>query len=165
MLKDLYVGPNWEVYDRSHPFAQKHQNHAGGLILMGNGPKWRAAREHLGTKTFSSTTIKNSYVPLMREQFSIFVEQVEKERKANNGKIDLQDFFNNATFDLITRLVFGEEVRAQTTKEGAAYLEAWDNLLGLSNIFVLLHGLAGPWIWKLFPKMNQKYDHAKVRGF
>jgi hypothetical protein len=56
---------------------------------MKNGTKWREAREALGNRTFSSVTMR-TYVPILREQFGILIEQIEKERVKGDGKMDLQ---------------------------------------------------------------------------
>lgn len=126
---------------------------------MPNDSKWRDAREALGNRTFSSTTLR-TYVPILREQFKIFLDKVEADRKAGAGAVDLQDFYNNLTFDTITRLVFGESAKAQTSTEGQAYLKAWDGVLGLSSILSLLQTLAGTWIWTLFPKIFKTHRTA-----
>lgn len=166
LLKDIYVGAKWEAYDRGHPYQDSMQEHAGGLILIKNGQRWRDAREALGNKTFSSTTLR-TYVPLLREQFQIMVGVIEKERvKGGKNEVDLQEIYSNVTFDFITRLTFGDSVKAQTSKEGHEYLEAWDNVLGLANILSLLQGLADKWIWNLFPKIvnTHKRDVAKIKS-
>ena len=66
--------------------------------------------------------------------------------------------YSNLTFDLISRLVFGESVNAQTTEEGQKYLEAWDGVLGLANILALLQSLADKWIWRFFPSIKSKHQ-------
>lgn len=153
---EIFAGPQWQKFDRYHPNQDSMVHHAGGLILMPNGEHWREAREHLGTRTFSSTTIR-TYVPILREMFSTFHSEIKKEMAAHDGNVDLQAYFNRMTFDAIVRLVFGESVNAQTTPEGAKYLDAWDGVLGLANILSLLQSLASQWSWKLFPGIVNKF--------
>ncbi|KAI9014217.1 cytochrome P450 [Hyaloraphidium curvatum] len=157
VLREVFAGPLWEAFDRSHPYAEILRRHAGGLILMPNGQKWREAREHLGTKTFAAPAIR-SYLPVMREQFAVFLDRVEKERAANGGKVELQALFNNLTFDVVCRLVFGEAVAAQTTEEGKRYLKAWDGVLGLSQLLSALQATFARPIWSLFPKIVKQYE-------
>ncbi|KAI9004931.1 cytochrome P450 [Hyaloraphidium curvatum] len=168
ILKEIYVGAagGWEKFDRGHPYQDSMQHHAGGLILIKNGQRWREAREALGNKTFSSTTMR-TYVPILREQFTIMLEQIERRlRESGKDTVDLQDIYSNMTFDMICRLVFGESVHAQTSPEGAAYLHAWDGVLGLANILSLLHSLVDKWVWKLFPKIYNKFntDLTKIQS-
>jgi hypothetical protein len=37
VLREIYVGPNWEKFDRLHYTSESMDAHAGGLILMKNG--------------------------------------------------------------------------------------------------------------------------------
>lgn len=161
VLKAIYTSADWEKFDRGHHSQEAQQGHAGGLILMKNGQKWRDAREHLGTKTFSTVTLR-TYVPILREQAAIFLDQLEKRRKANNGNVDLQELYNNLTFDVICRLTFGESSNAQTTEEGARYLKAWDGVLGLSNIITLVRGFANKTALMLIPGIVKQWEQDKA---
>ncbi|KAI9002040.1 cytochrome P450 [Hyaloraphidium curvatum] len=159
VAKEIFAGPNWEKFQRPHWSQDYHMFHAGGMILMPNGQEWREAREHLGTRTFSSTTVR-TYVPILREQFAFLRRKIEEEIDKNGGKIDIQHLYNNFTFDVICRLTFGESVNAQTTDEGTRYLEAWDNLLEYSNILVAIKGLLHPTFYKLFPGIVNGHKDA-----
>lgn len=118
------MGTQWEKLDRSHPFLAPHEGYAGGLIFMANGPQWRETRA-MFERQFSNPAIR-SYVPILNAKRDIFMGIIEKARAANpEGTIEIQSFFMKLTFDVISRLAFGEDFEAQTSEKGKKIMKDW----------------------------------------
>lgn len=72
----------------------------------------------------------------------------------------------SAQFDTITRLTFGAEVQAQTTKEGAAMSKSFDQWLDAGGLLSTIKLMLGEWAWILVPQVlkQQKEAHELFYG-
>lgn len=126
---------------------QPQLEYAGGLILMPNGKEWREARS-LFERSFTSPAVR-SYVPLLNDLRDIFMDQLEKNRLANLEEgFDIQPVIMRFTFDVIIRLVFGEDIGAQTGEEGRKIMKAWETWFSATGLLMLLNILLWPSAWK-----------------
>lgn len=104
-------------FQRRHDNLSPHDAYVRKLIAAENGPEWRATRA-LFDRTFTTVAVRK-YTPILTDLRDIMIQQLEKANKENPDGFDAFPQFHRFTFDTITRLTFGAEVNAMTTKEGA----------------------------------------------
>ncbi|KXS10396.1 cytochrome P450 [Gonapodya prolifera JEL478] len=160
VLREIYVGKDWEAFDRPIKSQDPSQlYHAGGLILVPNGKNWRGARELFG-KTFANTTIK-TYMPIFADKLAVLIDLIGKEAKKNPSGFDIQAFYSRYTFDMITRLSFGEEMDVQHDFD-SKYMKAWDDVLSISVIWQLGANVAGNWAFPGFLKAKHQASYKVI---
>ncbi|KXS22027.1 cytochrome P450 [Gonapodya prolifera JEL478] len=164
LLKEIYVGKDWEKWERGHEVLKRSQIFAGGLILMHNDERWRGARELFG-RALTNVALR-SYWPIIKGNISTFMEVISEHNKVH-GEVDLQEYFTKFTFDTIVRLTFGEDIQTMRGGENLKYIKAWDDLLGSAGIATLLEMFAGQWAAsRLDKKIRAAEDvlHSLIRA-
>lgn len=156
LLRDVFVGKNWQNFDRGHPVADSFHAYSGGFIHLRNGDTWRDMR-NLFDRTFSTVNVRK-YAPILLELRDIFMTQLEKSAKSSkDGAIDMYPFCHAYTFDVITRLTFGAEVKAQTTETGAHYAKSFEQWQENATVMFLINSLVGRWAWPLIGSTVAKW--------
>ncbi|KAI9003792.1 cytochrome P450 [Hyaloraphidium curvatum] len=147
VLRDVFVGPKWEAWNRGAPAFAPHDPYAGGLIFMPNGQEWRDARA-IFDRTFTTPAVRG-YVPILNDLRDTFMGEIARAQKeSSDGFFDVQPYLMRFTFDTICRLSFGEDLKAQTTRDGRALLTAWEKWFQASNVLVLLNLLFWDSAWE-----------------
>ncbi|KAI9014047.1 cytochrome P450 [Hyaloraphidium curvatum] len=142
VMREIYLGRQWQDFDRAHRTLDLAQLFAGGLILIPNGDKWKEARDLFG-RTFTNTTVR-TYYPILRKNLDVFMEEIGK--KARSGlAFNIQRSFTCYTFDTIARLAFGEDLYTQRGGDNLRYVEAWENLLQFVGLSILVERSIGKW--------------------
>ncbi|KAI9023200.1 cytochrome P450 [Hyaloraphidium curvatum] len=147
VLREMFVGTQWEKFQRTTPMAGPHEPYAGGLIFMPNGEDWRAARA-MFDRTFTNAAVR-SYVPMLNEKRTIFMEQLAKAAKESpDGTVEIQALLMRMTFDVISRLAFGEEFDAQRSEKGKEIMKAWEGWFASAVQLLVLNLLLGETAWQ-----------------
>ncbi|KAI9003396.1 cytochrome P450 [Hyaloraphidium curvatum] len=155
LLKEIYVGTSWKKWGRAGPNAEPALPYAEGIILAQNDQSWHDHRA-MFDRTFSTVNVRK-YTPILLDLRSVLVDQLGKAAAAHPDGFDIYPFFHRFTFDTITRLVFGSEIGAQTTEEGAKYSSHFDSWLVQATIMGFLKAFFGKWTWKLIPGVVSKW--------
>ncbi|KAI9004311.1 cytochrome P450 [Hyaloraphidium curvatum] len=155
LLKDIFVSKDWELFDRQHPMSEPHFPYTAGFIHLKNGPLWRETRAAFD-RTFHTVSVRK-YTPILLEQRDILLSALEKANAENPAGFDIYPLFHYYTFDMITKLVFGSAVSAQTTEAGAEYprrFERWmTNATRMNGMLQLL----GKWSYVLIPDVVRQW--------
>lgn len=158
-VPDIFVGKNWQKFDRGHPVAESFFPYSGGLIHARNDDTWRELRA-IYDRTFSTVNVRK-LMPIMIDLRDILMTQLEKGTKEHPEGIDLYSYFHAFTFDMITRLAFGAQVNAQTTETGMHYAKQFEKWQENATVMFLIRSLAGKWA---FPMISKIVDDWKANG-
>ncbi|KXS11920.1 cytochrome P450 [Gonapodya prolifera JEL478] len=142
LMREMFVGKDWQRWDRDHDKLTKARVFAGGLILMHNDEKWRAAREIFG-RTFTTVAVKQ-YWPILKSNLDIFMDVIAKKNASSPDGFNIQEYFFKYTFDVISRLTFGEDINCLKGGENEKYIHAWEQLLDLSGQAIAMDIALGP---------------------
>lgn len=159
LLKEILVGKNWTKFERGgNPYAEPHGPYSNGIISLANNQRWRDTRA-MFERTFTTVNVRR-YTPILLDLRDVLLQELEKANNANPAGFDLFVRFHAFTFDVITRLTFGSEIKAQTTEAGAKYSHKFDRWLACSNIMSLVYSLFGKWAYALIPKIVEEWSDA-----
>jgi hypothetical protein len=111
-------------------------------------------------KTFSTVSVRK-YTPILLDLRSVLVEQLAKANLDNPAGFDIFGYYHRFTFDVINRLTFGAELRAQTSEYGQRLAAQFDRWLGNSNIITLVRMMLGNWAVMLIPKVMKEWQTNK----
>jgi hypothetical protein len=76
-------------------------------------------------RTFTTPAVRR-YAPILLELRNVLTSQLASVASQYPKGLDIFPFFHTFAFDVITRLTFGSEIRAQTTKQGAEYPKTFE---------------------------------------
>ncbi|KAI9028802.1 cytochrome P450 [Hyaloraphidium curvatum] len=166
LLREIFVGVDWQKWQRGTygTPAEAHAAYTAGLISTPNGQLWRDTRA-LFERTFTTVAVRK-YTPILLEIRSVLVDQLAKANKENPDGFDIFPYYHRFTFDTITRLVFGSEIRAQTEARGADYAKNFDLWLDSGALLQICHQLLGKWSWSLLGSVvrQQKKSNDMMFG-
>lgn len=57
LLKEIFVGKDWTLFERGHPIGKPHFPYTEGIISDTNGQRWRDTRA-LFERTFSTVSVR-----------------------------------------------------------------------------------------------------------
>ncbi|KAI9009032.1 cytochrome P450 [Hyaloraphidium curvatum] len=175
LLREMLVGKSWPKFQRGDPRSP----YSEGFISAENGQLWRDVRAAFEA-TFTNLSVRR-HVPVMEEQTAILLERLAKASAENPAGFDLVGFFHRYSFDVVTRLVFGAEVKAQTSAEGASYAKTFDSwqshtirvttgklLLGSWGTYLLRKVIAaqkadGDRMWALLDSERERIARGEAR--
>ncbi len=155
LMREVFSGTHWRVFNRPHISQSPQLGHAGGLILMDNGEKWKEARAVFSSRF--TTSAVHSYLPTIERETDVLI-RILKERSVGGAVLDMQVLLNQFTFDAIVQTIFGSELSSLETGD-TTYLNAWSDVLSMSNFMVLVEGLLGQWAWSVFG-LTSRYNKA-----
>ncbi|KAJ3337797.1 Cytochrome P450 4d2 [Gonapodya sp. JEL0774] len=158
-MKEMFVGKDWQKWDRDHEKLTRARVFAGGLILMHNDEKWRAAREIFG-RTFTTVAVKQ-YWPILKSNLDVFMDVVSKKNTSSPDGFNIQEYFFKSSGELaehgyavqsvpisplhvLGSKTFGEDIHTLKGGENEKYIHAWEELLDVSGLAIAMDIAVGP---------------------
>lgn len=142
-MREIYLGKQWQLFQRAHHTLEFAKLFAGGLILIENGDRWKEARDLFG-KSFTNVQVRK-YAPLLLEIQDTFMDAIAKASDGGKNEFNIQPYMTKFTFEFICRVLFGERLGTFEGGENEKYLHAWDDLISLSGILAFLQRGLGDW--------------------
>ncbi|KAI9000149.1 cytochrome P450 [Hyaloraphidium curvatum] len=155
LLKEIFVGKDWEMWQRGSYIGKPHFPYTEGTISDKNSKRWRDTRA-MFDRTFTTVSVRK-YTPILLNLRNTFLEVLAKQNADHPEGFDFFPRAHNLTFDVITRLTFGAEVKAQTTDVGREYSTRFDRWLSNASIMSLLILMLGEWSHFLIPKAVKEW--------
>ncbi|KAI9012335.1 cytochrome P450 [Hyaloraphidium curvatum] len=146
LSREIYVGNSWTKFERPLPYQEAVMPIAQ-TVAMPNDAKWREIR-YFFDRTFSTAAIRQC-TPLLNDLRNVFMDQIATNRGA---EFDIQPYVSRLTFDVISRLSFGENLNVQTTQQGKQLMSTWEHLLASIMTAASLDLLLFPGAWKKVSK-------------
>ncbi|KXS15272.1 cytochrome P450 [Gonapodya prolifera JEL478] len=143
-LRELYLGKNWERFPRAnstHP-SQKYSRILVDGVSVQNGEEWKMGRL-FHARTFAATAVRG-YLPILESNLHELMQKLEFLGEQGSFELDLKPVFRRYAFDIVSRLVFGEDICSQREgSEGEKSFNAWDNALQTWGTLQFLYSVTG----------------------
>lgn len=104
LFREIFVGKQWEKFDRRHDNLSPHDAYTRNLISAANGPKWRKTRA-LFERTFTTVSVRK-YTPILLDLRNVLMEQLEKANREHPEGFDVFPLFHRFTVGCNWRLSY-----------------------------------------------------------